>query len=76
LARPADAIFVAEVYTVVGEPLFPKPTNGPDNPPHCAIERSPHATMHSALAPAEAVLRADLAHFCIADLAKGMVPQP
>jgi Rrf2 family protein len=74
LARAADAISVADIYTALGEPFFAKPAKGPDNSPHCAIERSLHATMQSALARAEDVLKAELAHFCIADLAKGMLP--
>ena len=74
LARAADAISVADVYDALGEPFFAKHAKGIDNPPHCAIERSLHSTMQSALSRAEAVLKADLAQFSIADLAKDMVP--
>lgn len=74
LARAADAITVADVYRAVGETLFAKPAPGPDNPPHCAIERALHGTMQAALICAEKTLADKLAQVFIADLAKGMVP--
>ena len=74
LAHAATDISVADVYSAVGEPFFRKPATGPDNPPHCAIERALQSTMQNALARAEAALKADLAQFSIADLAQGMHP--
>lgn len=73
LSRAAAAISVGEVYRAVGEPFFARPSPGPDNPPHCAIERALQATMQEALAKAEAVLAETLAQKTIADIAGGMV---
>jgi DNA-binding IscR family transcriptional regulator len=72
LLRQAGAISVGAVYRAVGEPFFARPLPGPDNPPHCAIERALHATMQDALARAEAVLAETLDQQTIADLAGGM----
>ena len=71
LARPATQITVADVYRATNDPFFAK-SNGPDNPPHCAIERALHSTMDAALASAEAALTDKLATVTIADLAKGI----
>ena len=72
LARAAEAISVGDVYRAVGEPFFARPLPGPDNPPHCAIERALQATMQEALAKAEVVLAETLARHSIADISRGM----
>lgn len=74
LARDPGSITVAEVYLALAEPFFARPGKGPENPPHCAIERALQSTMQTALVRAEAALTTELARVCIADLAKGMHP--
>ena len=76
LARDAGAITVADVYRVLGEPAFSRHQPGPDNPPHCAIERALHATMEDALARAESVLTARLAQVTIAMIAREIARPP
>jgi Rrf2 family protein len=72
LARSAALITVADVYKAVGEPIYTRPGRGPENPPHCAIERALHATMQSAFQRAETALTDQLAQVCIADFSLGM----
>jgi Rrf2 family protein len=81
LARPASAITVADVYRAIGEPVFARPAPGPDNPPHCAIERALHTTMQNALAEAETLLTTRLDRVTIAMIAGELacvpgMPQP
>ena len=71
LSRPATQITVADVYLATQDPFF-TPPKGPDNPPHCAIERALHTTMDAALSQAEAALTETLRHVTIADIAKGI----
>jgi Rrf2 family protein len=73
LARPAAQITVADVYAATNDPYFTK-TAGPDNPPHCAIERALHTTMAAALTQAEAALTETLRAVTIADIATGILP--
>lgn len=76
LARDAAAITVADVYRAIGEPVFTRSTPGPDNPPHCAIERALHATLQDALASAEAALADRLSQVTIAGIAGEMAHPP
>lgn len=71
LARPAEAISVADVYLALDEPFIARPGRAEENPPHCAIERALHDRMDQALAAAEASLIATLTGVSIQDIARG-----
>lgn len=69
LARDPRAITVADVYLALGDRFMAPMIEGPENPPHCAIERALHGAVDSALAEAEAGLVDRLGGHTIADLA-------
>ncbi len=70
LARAAEAITIADVYRALDESIIAKPGKGPENPSHCAIERTLQATMDDALKQAEDLLIGRLSGITIADIAK------
>jgi Rrf2 family protein len=70
LARDAASITVADVYRAIGEPVYARRSPGPDNPPHCAIERALQGTMETALSQAETALTDALARVTIARIAQ------
>ena len=72
LAKPAQAITVADVYRALGEHLDPAPGAGPHNPPTCAIERALHGHWDKAVELAQAALLDRLSKVSIADLSGSM----
>jgi Rrf2 family protein len=72
LARAADDIKVSDVYLAIGERFLAPASRGAENPPHCAIERTLHATVDDALAEAELLLVERLSGPSIRTLADAM----
>lgn len=74
LARAADQITVADVYTAIDEPFLtrtPMSTN-----PGCAIVAAMTGIVGQAMTEAEAVLRQHFARCTMADLAAAMTQKP
>lgn len=68
LARPADEITLADVYTALGERFLRPEAEGEDNPVTCAIERALRGQVETALDRAEATLITELKQTTIASL--------
>lgn len=71
LARPADAITVADVYAAIDEP-FLRPAPGPRADKGCAIVMALQSTVDAAMTEAEAVLRRHFAERTVGELARAM----
>ena len=72
LARPADRITVADVYSAIGEPFFAGSEAKWDESNPCRIEKTLHTVMDEALADAEQQLMARLGAITIAEIATSM----
>ena len=70
LARPADAITLADVYLALGERFLRAEPEGEDNPVTCEIERALRGEVEIALDRAEATLVAELERTTIDTLAR------
>ena len=68
LARPADAISLADVYLALGERFMRPEPVGDDNPPQCLVERELRTELDAALEAAEATLTDRLSRVSIARL--------
>ena len=68
LARPPEAVSLADVYGALGERVLAPVTLGA--PLGCAIEAALHAALDDALLEAEALLLARLRTVSVADLAR------
>ena len=71
LARPAEAITLADVYAALGERFLRAEPIGADNPVTCEIEQALRGEVEVALDRAEATLVTELARTTIAALRRG-----